>query len=184
MTDRSELRQLFRTRRLEIEGSSRLTAERAISDHIDAYLDSKMQDPGTVAAYLAVKGEVDLECWLDQTTHRVVLPRVADDGVMTFHRWSPGDALVLNRFRIAEPRPDAPSPDVIDFALAPCVAFDEEGHRLGMGGGFYDRFFATHSNVPLIGIAFEAQRSDDILPNDAWDVSLVAAVTENGVLEF
>ena len=67
--------------------------------------------------------------------------------------------------------------------LAPLVAFDGRGHRLGMGGGYYDRFFAATPDAARIGIAHECQRAHT-LPATSSDVSLTAVVTENGWQSF
>ena len=67
--------------------------------------------------------------------------------------------------------------------LAPLVAFDDRGHRLGMGGGYYDRFFAATPDAARIGIAHECQRAPT-LPATPSDVSLTAVVTENGWQSF
>ena len=69
--------------------------------------------------------------------------------------------------------------------LVPLVAFDSLGHRLGMGGGYYDRYLPRLSpECPLIGVAFACQHTDAPLPREAWDVPLHAVVTENAVLEW
>ena len=73
--------------------------------------------------------------------------------------------------------------------VAPLVAFDVHGHRLGMGGGFYDRtlaFLARRSRgrrPHFIALAFEMQKIAE-LPSDAWDVRLDAVVTESATYRF
>ncbi len=69
----------------------------------------------------------------------------------------------------------------LDFILTPLVAFDSQGNRLGMGGGYYDR---TLAQIPdnavkkpvLIGIAHQCQEVD-ALPIASWDVPLDYIVT-------
>ena len=74
----------------------------------------------------------------------------------------------------------------LDLVLLPLVAFDTAGHRLGMGGGYYDHSFEfirrrVHWNKPrLVGLAYEFQRLPLIEP-EPWDVSLDAVATEQGV---
>ena len=67
--------------------------------------------------------------------------------------------------------------------LVPLVAFDDAGTRLGMGGGYYDRYFAGSDRPPLIGVGFQCQRAP-ALPRSAWDVALDAVIHDGGVLEF
>ena len=70
--------------------------------------------------------------------------------------------------------------------LVPLVAFDDAGTRLGMGGGYYDSFFAEAKGpgLLLIGTAFSEQRATEPLPNAAWDVALDMVVTDVGIIQF
>jgi 5-formyltetrahydrofolate cyclo-ligase len=73
------------------------------------------------------------------------------------------------------------------FVVAPLVGFDASGHRLGMGGGWYDRSFAFrrgHAAPPhLIGVGFAAQQVESVFP-ESWDMPLDAACTEREALLF
>jgi len=77
-------------------------------------------------------------------------------------------------------------PRWLDLALVPLVAFDARGTRLGMGAGFYDRYFAflRHRRVwqrpRLLGVAFDVQRLEHIATFD-HDVPLWGVVTERGI---
>lgn len=101
-----------------------------------------------------------------------------------FAKFSPTDKLAYNRFGIPEPvRRRLIKPCALDLVLTPLVAFDCNGHRVGMGGGYYDRSFAFlrrrhHWRKPrLLGLAYELQKLARIIPND-WDVPLDAVATE------
>ena len=105
---------------------------------------------------------------------------------MVFQRLMPNERLVPNRFGIAEPafRPNRQRRIwTLDLVLMPLVGFDEDGGRLGMGGGFYDRSLAyrgrrKNGHKPtLLGLAHECQKVDR-LPLEPWDVSLQATVTD------
>lgn len=66
------------------------------------------------------------------------------------------------KYRIPEPTTD-PYQLPIDLILAPGVAFDEKGNRLGQGGGYYDRFLAKcNKNATLVGVAYEFQMVDQV----------------------
>ncbi|SRR5690554_5955574 len=148
----------------------------------------------TIGAYLAVGGEMPLQpLILDAWTHgkHVYLPRLRD-AHLDFHRYTADTRLRRNRFGIAEPAVTAHSrinPRFIDVVLVPLVAFDDQGNRLGMGGGFYDRSFAfLHDRrcwrrPLLIGIAHEFQHLPALDPAP-WDVPLHAAVTDEQVRWF
>lgn len=74
-------------------------------------------------------------------------------------------------------------PDVIDLVLVPGVAFDIEGHRLGYGGGYYDRFLSQlHKSVPKIALAFDLQIVNNITA-DPHDISMDYIITENTIVD-
>lgn len=149
-----------------------------------------------IACYLPYDGEIDPSaiieaCWRRQQS--VFLPVIAPrENSLDFAAYTPDTPLVPNRFGIDEPdctvmdRVDAAQMDVI---LLPVVAFDDEGNRMGMGGGFYDRSLAfTRDLEPgeppaLIGLAHEVQRSEGLVSKN-WDIPLGAIATETELRLF
>jgi 5-formyltetrahydrofolate cyclo-ligase len=102
-----------------------------------------------------------------------------------FRAWKPGDPLVVGRFNIPEPDDKARErrPDLV---LVPLLAFDRDGHRLGYGAGYYDRYLRearAKRTVYAIGIAYAGQEVDELPRHDADEV-LDAVVTESGVKRF
>jgi 5-formyltetrahydrofolate cyclo-ligase len=89
-------------------------------------------------------------------------------------------------FGILEPEPQFLRPMPLseaDLILVPLVAWDERGYRLGHGKGFFDIALATVPEKLTIGLAFEAQRVDQ-LPIEPHDVPVKMIVTEKRVLRF
>jgi 5-formyltetrahydrofolate cyclo-ligase len=72
---------------------------------------------------------------------------------------------------------------ILDVVLLPLVAFDAHGHRLGMGGGYYDASFAAQPHALRIGLAHTVQFCA-ALPVRDWDVPLDAVLTERGGFGF
>ncbi len=73
------------------------------------------------------------------------------------------------------------APEEIDCVFVPGLAFDEEGHRLGRGGGFYDSFLGHAPNkVTCIGLFFANQKVKRV-PREAHDYALGAVITEEGL---
>ena len=144
-----------------------------------------------IAAYLSVDGEVDLRPLLgglQRMGKTLALPIVEGNNRMSFFAHRPEAPLTRNRFGIEEPAPGAPwiNTRALNLVLAPLVAFDEQGNRLGMGGGFYDRHFGGLSErlrPLLVGVAHEVQRAD-ALPAAPWDVPLDGILTEAGWRTF
>ena len=75
------------------------------------------------------------------------------------------------------------SPVVPDVVLVPCVGYTDAGHRLGYGGGYFDRWLAAHPEVCAVGVAWADARVDEAeMPPAAHDVRLAIVVTERGTL--
>ncbi|WP_337055997.1 5-formyltetrahydrofolate cyclo-ligase [Pseudomonas sp. USHLN015] len=144
-----------------------------------------------VALYLPEDGEIDPRPLLREAQKRgkaTYLPvlKAWPPTRMVFQRLRPGEKLVRNRFRILEPRANGSQQRpvwTLDLVLLPLVGFDEDGGRLGMGGGFYDRSLAYRARrknwqkPTLLGLAHECQKVDR-LPLASWDVRLQATVTD------
>ena len=69
------------------------------------------------------------------------------------------------------------------YWLVPAVAFDKTGTRLGRGGGFYDRMFAEYPGRK-VGVFYQSQYSEEVLPSAEHDQKLALAVTEDKVYKF
>ncbi|MGI8840529.1 MAG: 5-formyltetrahydrofolate cyclo-ligase [Caulobacteraceae bacterium] len=130
-------------------------------------------DPGPSLARLAAAGAA------------IALPAAPGrEGPMIFRAAGPLDALVPDALGIPAPPPSAPSliPDLI---LAPVLAFDRRGGRLGQGGGHFDRAIAAlRAAGPLlvIGLAFAGQEVDAV-PLEDHDRRLDAILSETGYIE-
>lgn len=148
-----------------------------------------------IAAYIAIDGEMDPSPLLTQATalnKHVYLPVLTADTQrpMVFAPYETDTKLKPNRFKILEPDVSPAqwrNGEHLDLVLAPLVAFDARGNRLGMGGGFYDRTFAfrrdTASPWPyLLGLAYELQKVDT-LERQPWDIPLDGIATEYALYE-
>lgn len=182
---KSEFREKARARRAELARADRDFA-RKLAEHADAL---NIRDGSVVGAYVATNDEADPRILLKKLfamNCTTAFPRVvAKDEPLAFHRWKPRDELHKGTFGILEPSKDTPLayPHIL---LVPLLAFDARGHRLGYGGGFYDRtldFLRASSTVRAIGVAYAGQEVAE-LPREDHDHVLDAIITENGVREF
>ncbi len=169
----------------------------SVSDHSHTICNSAaslLASSQHIAGYLALGCEVNVAALLSfcraQGQHTYV-PCVQDNHQMLFAPINESTRLVANRYGIKEPAMDAERcilATSLDAVLVPLVGFDNNCHRMGMGGGYYDRCFAHRradakntSRAPLlIGVAYELQRTDSVLP-DWWDVPLDYVVTEQRI---
>ena len=140
--DKANLRRVIRARRLTISATA---ARRAANQAIHRLWDLPvMARAGRIAVYLPMRGELDCTAVATQAWARgrsVFLPVVTRD-LLRFAAFAPDTRLVLNHFGIPEP---VAAPQTwrtareLDVIVAPLVAFDVRGRRLGMGGVEYLR---------------------------------------------
>ena len=147
-----------------------------------------MPASGHVAGYWAVDGEIGLHAWQMRLPPTLVycLPVLHEDLRLRFAPWKPGGNLVTNRYGIPEPDVEASTllePEQMALVVLPLVGFDARCHRIGMGGGWYDRSFAFRHSQPappwLVGAAFATQQRESVESED-WDVTLDAVCCEDG----
>jgi 5-formyltetrahydrofolate cyclo-ligase len=138
-----------------------------------------------VAGYWPIRGEYDPLPYLRRVIGAgaaAALPVVTGPAApLEFRPWSPEARMEPGRWITFHP---ADGPTVTPTALLiPLVGFDTAGHRLGYGGGFYDRTLAALSPRPLaIGIGFELGRLASIDPG-LHDAPMDVIITEAGVFE-
>jgi 5-formyltetrahydrofolate cyclo-ligase len=133
-----------------------------------------------VAGVWPFRDEIDLRpLWhgLHARGHAVLLPETTPPGQgLIFRRWNPDCAMIRERFGTVCPDGEVATPDLI---FVPFLAFDRAGHRLGYGGGYYDRTLAAHPNVPAVGFGFAALVVPTV-PAEAHDRRLEIIFTEKG----
>jgi len=110
---------------------------------------------------------------------RICLPRI-EDGDLVAVAYEPGDPLRETSFGAREPAAGTIlAPEMLDRVVTPGVAFDRFGHRIGYGGGFYDRFLRrTRRGAARIAIAFDLQVLPQELPVGSFDLGVDVIVTE------
>ena len=190
MPSRNQLRQSIRHQRRAIGLIEARSCAKQLAQHVCA--GRFVTNSRHIAIYLASDGEINplpLMQRLWRLGKKLYLPVIVpfSNRKLWFARFEPGDRLVFNRYGIPEPeRRRLIKPCNLDLVFTPLVAFDPRGHRVGMGGAYYDRSFAflgkrTCLYKPkLVGLAYEFQKQASISAND-WDISLNAIVTESKI---
>lgn len=185
------LRKILREQR----NSLTVQQQKSAATHLFKYLSQHklFMQSRHIALYLPNDGEIDPSLLLDaarkQKKH-IYLPVLQrwPKYSMVLQQLAPNQSWQLNRFGIKEPKADKKrqaKTSRIDLILMPLVGFDRCGNRLGMGGGFYDRYLAhlkyrKHWKKPLlIGLAHHSQQVDKLTSNN-WDIPLSAIVTDKG----
>ena len=136
-----------------------------------------------IASFLSIKSEIstnDLNQYLLSLGKILCLPVIENnEEVLIFKRYSIGDVLKKGKFGVREPvNSQTHLPDII---FVPCLAFDENGFRLGYGGGYYDKcmayFFSINHKFISIGLAYEEQKVKNVV-HDNLDQKLNYILTE------
>jgi len=148
----------------------------------------------SIAAYLGVNGEADCGDFIQnawQRKKRIFVPVLRKNTMLLAPLFSNSE-LENNRFGIPEPKTNCEKlkpAHKMNVILLPLVAFDNLGNRIGMGGGYYDRFLRfmkyrdSFQRPLLIGMAYDFQRVDGISAND-WDIPLHIVVTDSRIYRF
>lgn len=196
------IRQSIRLQRRGVPAEVRSTATARICHFFEHLTDFKKAN--RVAGFLAFDGEADpmqlMVAAVEQGKQVFVPTILGKDQPLKFIPWYPNVPLKTNRFGIKEldvPQSEWISGNELDFVINPLVAFDRNCHRLGVGGGYYDRTFqflnskssfdqALSKDQPvsgrpiLAGFAFELQRVESI-ERKPWDVILDWVITERRI---
>jgi 5-formyltetrahydrofolate cyclo-ligase len=143
---------------------------------------SEVRSAPTVMAFWSFGSEVETATLIErlhEAEKRVVLPRVELGDVVAVV-YEPGDAAAATSFGAMEPSGvDLVGPEDVDAVIAPGVAFDRRGGRIGYGGGFYDRFLARiRPDAPVVAFAFALQVVEAV-PHGDRDRRVHLIVTED-----
>jgi 5-formyltetrahydrofolate cyclo-ligase len=146
--------------------------------------------PSTVVSgYAPIRSEIDPVQLMQKFASRgaeLALPAISmRNASLTFRTWKSGEALVRGLFGILEP-PAASFEVNPDIVLVPLAAFDRAGHRIGYGGGYFDRTLARLRQIKpviAIGLAFAVQEIPQV-PALSHDVRLDYVLTETDLFDF
>lgn len=182
------LRAKMRGLRRALPPAFRAEAEAKILAEFSKWL-SRLPKGAIVSGYLAQGAELDAAPLLRKASDEgfaTALPVVKGaDAALAFCAWRPDEALTHGAFGIRVPARQEQEvfPDV---CLVPLLAFDAKGHRLGQGGGYFDRTIPklkARGKVAAIGLAFSAQEVPAI-PFAGHDHPLDGVLTEKGLQTF
>jgi 5-formyltetrahydrofolate cyclo-ligase len=182
---KATIRASARAARAAIPAADRDPAAQAVGGAIAAL--PELAAAHLVLGYCARGDELDVLPSLERLRARgvrIAYPRVTGSGTLDLHEVADECDLEPGSFSLREPHPLAPrvTPQEVDAVLVPGVAFDLRGHRMGYGGGFYDRLLPQlRSGCPRIGIAFDEQLIEEV-PADVHDVAVDVVVTPSRVL--
>ena len=131
-------------------------------------------------AYLSYNQEVRTQTILERAQEdgkRIAVPKVVGEDMVFI--WLDDLIAVSNGYcGIPEPISDGPiANDETALILMPGLAFDPQGHRMGYGGGFYDRYLAVHPHHPLVALCYDFQLFDH-LETESHDIPVDLVISD------
>ena len=178
-TLRNQLRQQIRKTRANLTALQQQQAEDSITQQALAFIEER--NAQHIALYVSFDGEISTDklikiLWAQGKQVYLPVLHPFNPNHLLFLRYLPDTPMLKNKFSIWEPKLNVQNVlplDELDILFTPLVAFDKQGNRLGMGGGFYDRtlqHWQKYSFIP-VGLAHQCQQVEQ-LPTEAWDVPL------------
>lgn len=178
-TLRNQLRQQIRKTRANLTALQQQQAEDSITQQALALIEER--NAQHIALYISFDGEISTEklikiLWMQGKQVYLPVLHPFNPNHLLFLRYLPETPMLKNKFGILEPKLNVQNVlplKELDILFTPLVAFDKQGNRLGMGGGFYDRTLQNWRNSSFIpvGLAHQCQQVEQ-LPTEVWDVPL------------
>src|SRR4051794_33300085 len=180
-----EAKRLLRSRLLAARAARTAEEVTAAGAALAEHASLAWSDAGTVAAYAATGTEPPTRPSLDRLRAlgvTVLVPVVVDTGL----RWAPYEGwerLEPGPFGLLQPTSPLLPVDVlrhVDVVAAPALAVDRQGHRLGRGGGYFDRALADVAPSSAVAVVFDDELVDEV-PVEEHDRDVGAVLTPSGL---
>ncbi len=139
-----------------------------------------------IGIYWPLKGEVDLRGLRNELSLSFALPAGNSKGELNYHKWTSAP-LIKDAFGIPAPLSEPPLlPSEIKLLIVPALAIDQNGTRLGYGGGCFDRLRKDPSwkTIKALAIIPNICFSKKLLPMDQWDIPFDGWIDEKGTFEI
>ena len=136
-----------------------------------------------IGIYWPLKGEVDIRFIKDNNNQKIALPSSSKSKGIRYHHWS-NNQLELDSNKIPAPiRENVVKPNDISILFMPAIAIDQDGYRLGYGGGYFDRLRQKNLwiSIPSFVVISNNCISKKPLPRDRWDVPFNGWISEKGL---
>jgi len=184
--DKVALRRELKAKLMKMSKKDRIAKSKMVCEHVIA--SEVFRDASVVMAFLSMPHEVDttpliLTAWQQGKT--VAVPKVSWEQrhMIPVEITSLETGLEADEKGLRNPTNGNPVPfDEIDLIIVPGLGFDRRGNRLGRGGGYYDRFFASHKTTAARWAVAYSEQMCDAIPYDKDDVQVNVVVTEQGII--
>lgn len=142
----------------------------------------EFQEGRQIMLYYPIRNEVDVRPLLEayQDTKVLLLPVVLKGHKMELRQYTGPESLKKGRYNIPEPIGERYTGH-IDTIIVPGVGFDRHLHRIGRGGGYYDRFLKKHPEAKKVAVAYDFQIVDNV-PVNCFDRKVDAIITPTTII--
>lgn len=180
--EKSKLRKDYLEKRMKltpkfVEEKSLLIQEMFLN--LEIYKKSK-----NICCYIDFRNEVKTDIIIKKSLEdgkNVYIPKIFQNNKMEFFKIDFETEFLKNKFNIKEPKnltKKFQNSNEQTIFIVPGVVFSKENYRIGYGGGYYDRWIEKYPNNTYIGLAFDMQIIENIIP-DKYDQKLSCIITES-----
>ena len=178
------LRKVIRALERSLSPRYKAASDRAILSTLLAL--PEYQEAETVFTFIGTEREINTLPLAEAALaagKRLCVPLCVGKGLMELRQITALSELEPGAYGILEPRADCPlvAVDGVDFAVIPCLSCNHLGHRLGQGGGFYDRFLASYRGAAVLVCREKLIREE--IPREPHDLPIPWVLTEAGLFE-
>ena len=139
-----------------------------------------------IGIYWPLKGEVDIRFIKEIINQKIALPSSSKNDGISYHHWA-NNQLEMDSNSIPSPKAEnAIKPNDISIIFVPAIAIDQEGYRLGYGGGYFDRLRQKDLwfSIPSFVVISNNCISEKPLPREKWDLPFNGWISEKGLYEI
>ena len=186
-----EIRQFIRQKRRSLSVAEQSLASTKVKEILLSH--KKIIQARNIAFFLSIDGELPTQPIIEalwQAGKSVYLPVIHpfSPRALLFFRYEPTTELITLPYQLKQPKLNITTLcpiEALDVILTPLVAFDKQGNRLGMGGGYYDKLLKNWQQSAFypIGVAHDCQQVEQ-LTTAAWDVPLPEIITPSTHWQF
>ncbi len=170
-------KQFLAQRKAILVEDAKIAAEKAANNLIHNLIHKNIT---IVAIYLPVQAELDtipLKTQLQELGLKIALPKIVDkNSPLVFKLWDVDSKLISHPTYKVKELDESALNIIPDIVIVPLLAFDEDNHRLGYGGGYYDRtikyYKQNYPHTKFVGYAYEGQKIEGKLPRYDFDQML------------
>ena len=136
-----------------------------------------------IGIYWPLKGEVDIRFIKENNNQKVALPSSSKRKGIIYHHWSNNQLEIDSNSIPAPTGEEVINPNNISILFVPAIAIDQEGYRLGYGGGYFDRLRQKDLwfSIPSFVVISNNCISNKPLPRERWDVPFNGWISESGL---